>query len=239
MHEEPEATLRLLMERIRQNPVDDPGRPQAIYHLIAILQTLPGLYRWHHQDYYDALDYTWDWLERKISTFEERPPSLADSLIGWVNAQIKWRLHDVQKNRQYRPDGISMDQSLGSEETFSTYGDLKAENRFGIPTLSGLDAYIEQAQSEHTATVAHYLHTYILDDPDGILRQYRLREKPACNFQFLLQRLYLQDPPDTIAAIARELGIRQQSVYSLHRRKWGEVQTHLKTVLLDRGFEPD
>jgi hypothetical protein len=258
-----DKTLRSLLDQIRQaspptteashadtshadasqtdalNLLHDRQRAQAIAHLIAEIQRLPGLLKIDHQDYWDALDLTWEWLERQIHTFEERPPSLEISLVRWVNTHIKWRLRDVYKRREYQRRWLSLNASITQQGQTLKLFDLLSDTGFSPPLPSGLDHYILQQHTEQVQAYACHLKHYIDQDPDGILRQYCLSKEPRCNYQLLLQRLYLQNPPDKISEIAREFNVPLPSLYSLHDRKWKPVQSHLQRVLLAQGFQPE
>lgn len=248
-----DKTLRSLLDQIQQasslaaatrqaNALSAPHdyqRAQAIAHLIAEIQRLPGLLKIDHQDYWDALDLTWEWLDRQIHTFEERPPSLEISLVRWVNTHIKWRLRDVYKHRESQRRGISLNACITQQDHTLRLLDLLSDTGFSPPLLSGLDHYIIQQQTEQVQAYACHLKRYIEQDPDGILRQYCLSKEPRCNYQLLLQRLYLQNPPDRISEIAREFNVPLPSLYSLHDRKWKPVQSHLQRVLLAQGFQPE
>jgi hypothetical protein len=248
-----DEALRLLLDQIRQAPtaVSDPDpsnpahpaaalqRDRAIAYLIADIQQLPGLLKIDHQDYWDALDLTWAWLGRQIHTFEERPPSLEISLVRWINAHLKWRLRDVRKHREYQKKWMSLDTAIAPNDRTALMSDFLSETGLWPPILSGLDHYIAQQRAQQVQAYARQLKDYIEQDPDGVLRQYRLSKEPRCNYQLLCQRLYLQDPPDRISAIAREFDVPLQSLYSLHDRNWERVRSHLQMVLLAQGFQLD
>ncbi len=53
--------LRQLIKRVSKSEANSIERAKAIPLLILKIQQLPGFYKSSHQDYFDALDLTWEW----------------------------------------------------------------------------------------------------------------------------------------------------------------------------------
>jgi len=228
--------LRELIKQASELSLDSPQRAKAISLLIVKIQQLPGFYQSSHQDYFDALDQIWEWLGRNIQDFEEHPPSLTVSLVRWVNGNLHWRVKDIKNKRN---QGISLDTQLNEESTGISFQEVISETGFEPPRLDGLEGYIEKIQRQNIKFIAKKLKEYIDEDPDFILRKSHLRNNPECNFQVIIQRLYLKDKPETKRAIAQDFGVSEQTLYAYYRRNWLKIQSHLQQVALNSGLKQD
>lgn len=230
--------LRQLIKQVSKSEANSLERAKAIPLLILKIQQLPGFYKSSHQDYFDALDLTWEWLGNNIKNFQERPPSLPVSLVRWVNAHLYWRIKDIKEKRDIT---FSLDTPVNNDGIGTTYKDLISDTSFKAkpPCLTGLDSYIEQIQEEQINDIAQKLKNYIDEDPHYILRKFHLQKNPQCNFQVILQKLYLKDKPDTKRALAQEFGVSEQTLSSYYGRNWLKIQSHLQEIASSFGLETD
>ena len=189
-------------------------RRRAMNRLLITLQHLPGLLKSAHPDYLEALDRTWEWVSRNICAFKPRPhESIQTSLLRWVNSYLNWRIRDLpqpEQANQYRLDQV-IDNS-GEDPT--TWLEQMSETNWHIPTLSGIDGYIDQLSNQKIQRLFLKIELYIEEDRDGKLRSCHPRKHPDCNCQVLTKRLLLQNPPARFADISREMGINYQTLKS-------------------------
>lgn len=89
-----ERQLHQLIQRVCRNRSRDSWeRRKTIADLIGIAKKLPGLAKYSHPHYPNALDETWLWFSRNICNFEARPDrSIQISLVQWINAEIERQL---------------------------------------------------------------------------------------------------------------------------------------------------
>ena len=203
--------LKQLIEKVREYPDGSRERRKAMQRLLIQLQQLPGLLKSSHPEYPDALNRTWEWVSKNIcTTFEQRNPSIEDSLLKWINGYLKWRIKDLtyQKTPQY----ISLDVPVGKDEARKPLVDYLSETGLNTPNLSGLDGYIESLQREKTQRLGLAVETYIKQDPHQRLQKCYPRTNPECDCYLLSQRRFLKEPPDTFEEIAQELKMKREQV---------------------------
>ncbi|GBF79175.1 CHAT domain-containing protein [Aphanothece sacrum] len=205
--------LQQLIDRISNNP--DPkssARRKAINRLLKELQQLPGLLRSSNRYYLEALDKTWEWVAQNICNFQQRSHlSLQESLAKWINSYLFWRIKDLYSNRQYSQE-ISIDMAFNlNDQNPTSLLDQLSKTGFASPTLSGLDAYIEEQRKKKIQDIFERFERYVEEDPEMLLRKCHPRNFPECHCQLLTKKLLLQEPPERLSQIHREfqnLGVK-------------------------------
>ncbi|MBD2438797.1 hypothetical protein [Nostoc sp. FACHB-110] len=200
--------LKKLIDEVCCYRDPSPERQKALNKLLMVIQQLPGIFKSSHQDYLEALNQTWEWVSRKICTFEARSLSYQNSLINWINGYLKWRIKDL-----YTPDSrytISLDTPIQNDEGDET----TLKDRLPTMTLDLLEIKIAQIQEMEHRRLGNLIRQYIEQDEDGKLTASHPRKRPECHCQLLAMQLLLQEPPHKIADIARELNINNQTLYS-------------------------
>jgi hypothetical protein len=227
--------LRQLITEVCQHPLKSLKRRKAMNRLLFQIQQLPGLGKSSHPDYLEALNRTLEWVNRSIcQAFSLDNPSIQKRLEQWINSYLYWRIKD-----RYSPDErdpLSLDATIGGEETETTYLEQLSETGFNAPTRSGFDAYIEQIEREQQQSISLALEGYIDEDPEGKLRNCHPKARPDCNCQLLTQRLLLKSPPDKLAGIAKEMGIKYQTLNSHWKRNCLPL---LQEVAKELGYQPE
>ncbi len=192
------------------------------------IQQSPKLLRRKHPDYYDALSQTVIWVIKKIEGFkpESPPPTNSEEFIWWVNGYLAWRINDL-----YRPDMEYLPKRFKpvrlNEATEN--GNEKSESIADPKGLTALDDLIREQQQNRQQRIGQQIRDYIEQDPQGILTSCHPRKHPECNAQVLTIRVQLNEPPQTIRAIAVELGIPEQTIYTHWRTK---CQPRLRLIAL-------
>jgi Fic family protein len=128
--------------------------------------------------------------------------------VAWINGYLKWRIKDLYTlENQY---AISLDRLISNDDG-STITLLEQVTTI---TLDLLEVKIVQIQEEECQRLGQKVRQYIQQDQERKLTSCHPRKHPECNCQLLVQRLLLQQPPEKIADIARELDVNNQTVYS-------------------------
>jgi hypothetical protein len=211
-----------LLATVLQSPPHSLIRSKAFSKLVQYLQHLPGIKKVDHQDYLLALNQTWEWLNREIDKFQcSNNGSLEQDLVRWINGYLKWRIRDLYFPQTTDPPTLSLNASM--TDTDETYLSLLSENGFFGMKLSLLDQDIANIQQQETREIVHKIENWIAIDPDQELQKSHLKNHPQCHCQFLSQRLLLQDPPDKLAKIARDLDISYQTLVSHWKRNCLEL----------------
>lgn len=196
---------------------DNPQRRKLVDRLLRELQLLPKLSKVSHPYYLEALNKTWQWLDNHLHEFNPRRSPIQASLTTWVNAHLRYRIHDLYATK--------------SQKLLSLDLDALESSRFYNDCLGGLDAEIEQLERQEKQALAWTIAQYIDRDPEQQLRNCYPRNRPDCNCQILVQRLFLQQSPEKMAAIARQLNINTQTVHSFWKRKgWSKVQVIARQI---------
>lgn len=196
-----ELLCKLIFE-ICSESRDRSQRRRSIDRLLRELEPSPRLLKDRHPDYYEAVNKTWDWLDKHLHEFEPRRSPIKDSLINWVNGHLRYRILDLYATK------IQEMLSLDYLESTGSY----------IGCLGGLDAEIEQIERQEKAALALAIAQYIDRDPEQKLRNCHPRNRPDCNCQIIVQRLFLQESPEKMTAIARQLNIKTQTIHSFWKR---------------------
>jgi hypothetical protein len=193
--------------RYENNPSQ---RRKALNRLLRVIPQLRGLYRSSHQDYPEAYNRTLEWLCKNIEFYQVRSSSVEQSFVTWINGYLKWRVRDL-----YAPEDKynALRVYLVPMEDETTQDPLE---NFPDPTfsLNLLELKLAQLQEAAQRRQGEAIQTYIEQDPDGKLIQCHPRKYPQCHCQVLAIRLLLKEPPETIADLARDFEINNQTLYS-------------------------
>ena len=164
-----------LIENARRYPQGSPKRQKALHKLLLVVQKLPKLIRDNHPNYPDALNLTWEWFIKNIHKFEydpNFPELLEECLTKWINGTLYYRLKDA-KNAPQKDKRIktSLDKTIGYNEDKRTKGDTISNEDALIPTLDGLQGYIEKEQHKKIQRIGLDVELYIENDPYNKLKQ--------------------------------------------------------------------
>lgn len=238
-----EKELRQLIDKICNHP-NSAERRKAVNQLLIEVQKLPGLYKSSHLYYLETLNDTLQWITKSICKFQQRPHlSFYESLEKWVNGYLYWRIKDLYLNdkRQYSRER-SIDVSINPNDSNpSKLVDQISEKGFEPPTITELDAYLENLRKEKIEAIWQKFERYIEEDPESLLQDCHLNKFPECNCQILAKKLLLEDPPKTLAQIYREfqnlgLDIPDQTIRAHWKNKCLPL---LRKVLGDLGYSKD
>ena len=190
-------------------------RRKALNRLLIIIQQLPGIYRSSHQDYPEAFNRTLEWVSKNIERFEPQANSLEKSLVIWINGYLKWRIRDLYiSDNSYDSRRVYLSNREDDREI-----NLIENIRDPQISLSLLDTQIAQLQAEQQARLGEAIANRIKDDTEQTLTNTHPRKHPQCNCQCLAIRLLLQQPPQKVSEIARELQVNNQTLYSHWKQK--------------------
>ncbi|MFN6460305.1 MAG: hypothetical protein RMZ41_000465 [Nostoc sp. DedVER02] len=220
--------LQKLIDEVCCYPDPSLERQKALNRLLMVIQKLPGIYKSGHQDYLEALNQTWEWVSRKICSFEARSrndsvrvasrregvsPSLQQSLVIWINGYLRWRIKDLYiLDINYT---LSLDRLTRNDEgDETTLLNILPDPQSPNISLDLLDIKIAQIQEVERQRLGKRIWRYIEQDDEGKLTASHPRKNPECHCHLLAMRLLIQQPPHKIADIARELNISNQTLYS-------------------------
>jgi hypothetical protein len=86
--------LRQLIAAVCGHPLKSLKRRKAMNQLLVAIQRLPGLGTSSHPDYLDALNRTWEWVNRSIcQEFHLVKPSIQKRLLQWINSYLLHRTY--------------------------------------------------------------------------------------------------------------------------------------------------
>lgn len=189
-------------------------RQKSLNSLLILIQKLPGIYQSSHQDYPEAYNRTLIWISKNIDSFKPQRESIEKSFVIWINGYLKWRIRDLYiTDNRYDPKRVySNTQDKSGIDLIENIGDP----RF---SLSLLDTKIAEIQAKKQARLGQKITEYIEKDSNQNLTKTYPPKYPHCNCQCLAMRLLLQQPPQKISQIARELNINNQTLYSHWKQK--------------------
>ena len=191
---------------------------KAMHHLLIEIQSLQELAKDSHYNYEEVLNDTLLEVSQRICEFRLDSNELKNSLIVWINLKLRlkykildlYRYNDIFVTTKTRAEKIRISKQVENE-------------RDPRPcSLWEIEAETERRQEQEAVhSIGTKVQNYILQDPEGRLRNCSLRNYPDCNCQALSERLLLKAPPDKLAAVAREFGVSYQTLVS-HWKKKGE-----------------
>ena len=180
--------------------------------LLILIQQLPGIYRASHQDYPEAYNRTLMWVCKNIERFEPTTESIAQSLVIWINGYLKWRIRDLYvSDNSYDPHRV-YPSSQDDSDPIAALPDPQL-------SFSLLDNKIAQIQAEKSVQIGKAIANYIEQDSGKNLTGTFIRKHPQCNCHCLALRLLLEQPPQKISQLARELEVNNQTLYSHWKQK--------------------
>lgn len=204
--------LQDLIRQISRFKVGSPQGQKALNRLLILIQQLPGLYRSSHPDYPEAFNRTLEWVSQNLKSFVPRRPSVEKSLVIWINGYLRWRVRDLYaSDRLYE----SLDRPLSNDEGESS----TLADQLSATTLSLMELKIAELQEAKRQSQGRAIEKYIREDPEEQLANCHPRQYPKCNCQFLAIELLLEEPPNKISNISRELSISNQTLYSHWKKK--------------------
>lgn len=184
-------------------------RQKALNRLLRVIPLLPNIYRSSHQDYPEAYNRTLEWLCKNIDQYQGRSSSIEQGFVTWINGYLKWRVRDL-----YAPEdkynALKAYLSSPDEESPDPLENFPDPNF----SLNLLDLKIAQLQEAEQRRQGKAIRDFIEQDSNGQLSQCHPRQYPQCHCQVLTFRLLLKEPPETIADLARDFGINNQTLYS-------------------------
>lgn len=184
--------------------LDSPQRLRLLDRLLRELQLLPRLSKVSHPYYLEALNKTWQWLDSNLHEFHPRRSPIQASLITWINGYLWYRIQDLYSSTNIKELSLDLD-ALERSGFYDEY-------------VSGLEAEIERIERQEKAALARAIAQYIDRDPEKKLRNCHPRNRPDCNCQLIVQKLLLQESPEKMSAIARQLNINTQTIRSFWKR---------------------
>ena len=189
-------------------------RQKNLNRLLILIQQLPGIYQSSHQDYPEAYNRTLEWVCKNIERFEPKSGSIQKSLVTWINGYLKWRIRDLYvSDNSYDPQRIYPHSNEDSEINLI---DNIPDPQF---SLSLLDTQIAAIQAERQARLGQAIADYVRQDLNKRLTKTYPRKHRQCNCQYLAIHLLLEQPPQKISSIARELKVNNQTLYSHWKQK--------------------
>ena len=234
-----EKLQKLITKVCDNSDFESTKRRRDMDRLLLQLQRLPGLIKYSHPLYMEALNSTLMWVSKNIHNFQPQPHlSIRTSLEKWINNYLRWRIKDLYLNQVAEPltltlslnttinDNLeepltlSLDTILSnnSEESLTLLEQL-SNNSLNSSNVSGIDSYIEKQRNQKIQEIAEKLERYVEADPEQILQNCHPRKHPNCNCQVLCQKLLFQHPPDKLANISRELNITYDLLRAFWKRK--------------------
>jgi len=166
-----------------------------------------------------------NWVNRKLRLYYEcldayqnrRPDAALDNDQDGANERLEWKIFAANPTLSDLEDIIGQDQAKQRPEGMAA--PLFAEVAQGIANVLG-------------QTPTQRFITYVKDDPQGVLRAKSPPDYPACTYQVLIQRIFLNQDDKT--AVAKEFGIPYQNLNAYYNRK--VFPAFIQRLILEEGF---
>jgi DNA-directed RNA polymerase specialized sigma24 family protein len=212
-----ERSLQRLAEEAQKHPPLSSQRRLALNHLInTIWQAKNRLVRpqkgmWStnlYEDFYnEALQKTLLEICRRIEAYNSE-----HSVMAWANFLLKNHFISVVSDR--KNNGITCVPNRVKKQ--SSY-------------FPSLDDFPRLSTSEESLSDANLLRQFLEDDPENLLQEERLREKPEITFQYLALAKFVEDR--TWEAIGTDVGIPIQTLCSFFNRRLQKLMPYFKKYL--------
>ena len=166
-----------------------------------------------------------NWVNRKLRLYYEcldayqnrRPDAALDNDQDGANERLEWKIFAANPTLSDLEDIIGQDQAKQRPEGMAA--PLFAEVAQGIANVLG-------------QTPTQRFITYVKDDPQGVLRAKSPPNYPACTYQVLIQRIFLNQDDKT--AVAKEFGIPYQNLNAYYNRK--VCPAFIQRLIVEEGF---
>lgn len=132
--------------------------------------------------------------------------------------------------------GVSLDTSIEKNGQEISLLEKLSTTNLTTPTLTGLDGYIENLQKQKIENIALDLENYLEKDPENKLSSCYPSDFSSCNCQFLAQKRYLQEPPDTFRNLAQKLNMPYRKITN---HWYGRCKPLLQKIAQDLGYQPE
>ena len=167
---------------------------------------LPNLYK----DFYnEALQKTLLEICQKIDNYNQEHPVMA-----WINFHLRIKFINVVND--YQRKGIT--KIPQSERKQISY----------LPSLDNLDQYL---CVEETLSDALILRQFLEDDPENLLKNEQIQNRPEVNFQLIARAKFVED--QTWEEIASSVGVSAQTLCSFFSRRLQKLMPYFKKYLQD------
>ncbi len=199
-----DRALQELAQAAGQHPAHSPARQKILNNLVNQIIKSPQLGHpqrgaWPPQLYEDlyneALQRTLLEICQKIENYNPQ-----HAVMAWVNFLLS--KYFIKVLNDYRRAGL-------------TY--LPTNNRGQAPTLRSLDDLEWDIPVEESLSDDRLLQQFLDEDPENLLTQEHLRERPEITFQWLAVAKFVQDK--TWEEISTELDISIQTLCSFFNRR--------------------
>ena len=179
-----------------QYPPDDVRRKIYLTRLIRGILKSGRLWKESSPYYEDALQVTWIYccqnLCEAVTTASPYDPTIS-SVVTWLNAYLKWRLHDFSLEAKKAQHQVELSRISESSALWDS-----SLHRPSVPSI-------------FEETLA-----WVKSDPSGELRKLRLKLHPQVTAQYLILRRL---PPETSwQALSEELQVSISTLSSFYRR---------------------
>lgn len=223
--EQIDEQLRQLLAVVLEHPKESKEYNRAINRLLILLQGLPEFKKYTRPGYpgYDlnALNQTWKWFWQNVKNFKPRTSSIRQDLTNWIEGYLYWRIKDATLGKtsdsqtSYSPNAVTywndkQEKAIYLERVTGHGRLVYRSSKSYVP--NGIESLIEQVQDQERQEVGLRLKRYVETDPQRKLRNCYPRHRPECNCQSVTIKRYFKEPPDTLAALAKEYRINYQTL---------------------------
>ena len=211
-----DRALQELAQAAQQHPAQSPARQKLLNNLVAKImksQQLghPQRGAWSVQLYEDlyneALQRTLLEICQKIENYNPQ-----HAVMAWVNFLLS--KYFIRVLNDYRRSGL-------------TY--LPTSDRQQTPALRSLDDLDWDIPVEESLSDDRLLQQFLDEDPENLLKQEHLRERPDITFQWLAVAKFVQDR--TWEEISGELDISIQTLCSFFNRRLQKLTPYFRRHL--------
>jgi DNA-directed RNA polymerase specialized sigma24 family protein len=209
--------LRQLVEAARQHEPGTSERQVALNKLIAAIWRSrqlghPQRGQWHpnlYEDLYnEALQKTWMEICQKLENYNPNYPVMA-----WVNIILQRRFVDVV--REYQRRGRTSIPQQGKDREYTNVLSLDDLNR---------DLPATEPTSE-----ADLVREFIRTDPENLLQQEQIRDRPDLTLQKIVWMRYVEDK--TWEEMSAELNVGVSTLSSFFQRRLHKLKPYFKKYL--------
>ncbi|AFZ07104.1 hypothetical protein Osc7112_2690 [Oscillatoria nigro-viridis PCC 7112] len=248
--------LRQLLQLLKDSQEGSKEQERLKNQLCQLIPRLPGIRKHPYpnidleemmQEAYCGFLKTLSAFLRGIDLDNLAADVLRTRVVQRFNKTLKNKVYEQYRRMQQQIFSVSFDAPITSNrgEKFA------AQEPIDHTTKNGIEQLIEREQAQNKQRIGRQLWQCIEDDPTGELRNSYPNEKidkkkpnnpenrrprPDANSHVLALRLLLQDPPDKLSKIARELNIDYQTLNS-HWKRTGLAL--VKEIALKFGYQPE
>lgn len=164
----------------------------------------------------DALQETCIAISLNIHKFDSRRP-----LLPLICTIVRNKFSNLYK-KYYKYGVTRVPKSNGGNQDFTPYQ---------VISLDGLDEFVQDNTMAESESIYDSLREFLIDDPEGLLKKYYIKDRPDITFQYIAIYLYVEGRD--MQQLANELAISYNTLNAFFQKRLEKLESYFRNYLQD------